>query len=55
VRDDGLELVFISNRPELTGNLNYNDVWVATRDSIDEAWSAPAKLGPNVSAEVIRM
>src|SRR5829696_506096 len=38
VRDDGLEIVFISNRPELTGNLSDNDVWVATRDSVYETW-----------------
>ena len=51
VRDDGLELIFISNRPELTGDLSQNEVWAATRDSVDEAWSAPAKLGPQVNAE----
>src|SRR6187402_3623321 len=44
VRDDGLELIFISNRPELTGDLSQNDVWTATRESVDESWSAPFKL-----------
>lgn len=51
VRDDGLELIFISNRPELTGDLSQNDVWVSTRGSVDEYWSAPVKLGPEVNAE----
>lgn len=51
VRDDGLEIVFISNRPELTGDLAYNDLWAATRDSVYEPWSAPFKLGPGVNAE----
>jgi hypothetical protein len=51
VRDDGLELVFISNRPELTGDLSKNEVWATTRDSVDEPWSAPVKLGPEVNAE----
>lgn len=50
VRDDGLELIFISNRPELTGDLAYNELWVATRDSVYDSWSAPEKLGPNVNA-----
>ena len=50
IRDDGLELIFISNRPELTGNLAYNELWVATRDSVYESWEAPVKLGPNVNA-----
>ncbi|MEP7213038.1 MAG: hypothetical protein ABI791_08190 [Acidobacteriota bacterium] len=50
VRDDGLELIFISNRPELTGDLAYNELWVATRDSVYASWSPPEKLGPNVNA-----
>jgi Tol biopolymer transport system component len=50
IRDDGLELIFISNRPELTGDLAYNELWAATRDSVYESWSAPVKLGPNVNA-----
>jgi hypothetical protein len=50
IRDDGLELIFISNRPELTGDLAYNELWVSIRDSVYEAWSPPVKLGPNVNA-----
>jgi Tol biopolymer transport system component len=50
IRDDGLELIFISNRPELTGNLAYNDIWVSVRDSTYERWSSPTKLGPDVNA-----
>jgi len=50
IRDDGLEIIFISNRPDLTGNLANNDLYTATRDSVYESWSAPVKLGPNVNA-----
>lgn len=46
VRKDGRELVFSSNR---AGGLGGQDVWSATRDSVDEAWSAAANLGPNVN------
>jgi Tol biopolymer transport system component len=51
VRDDGLEIIFVSNRPELTGNLAYNDLWVSTRDSIYENWSSPVKLGTAVNSD----
>jgi hypothetical protein len=51
MRDDGLEIIFISNRPELTGNLAYNDLWVATRESVEDLWSAPVKLGPSVNSD----
>jgi len=44
-----LELIFSSNRPDLNGDINYHDMWVATRDSVHEAWSEPLKLGPNVN------
>jgi WD40-like Beta Propeller Repeat len=41
VRKDGLEVVFDSNRP---GTLGGQDIWSATRDSVDEPWSAPIDL-----------
>jgi hypothetical protein len=49
VRDDGLEILFSSNRPDLNGDINFHDIWVSTRDSVYESWSAPVKLGPNVN------
>ena len=49
VRDDGLELIFTSNRPNLTGDRREDDLWVSTRNSVYEPWSAPVKLGPNVN------
>ena len=49
VRDDGLEIIFSSNRPNLTGDIQQHDMWVATRDSVHESWSLPEHLGPNVN------
>jgi Tol biopolymer transport system component len=46
VRADGLEVVFSSNR---TGTLGAQDIWVATRGSLGEGWSAPVNVGPAVN------
>lgn len=46
VRADGLEVVFSSNR---TGTLGAQDIWVATRGSLSERWSAPVNVGPAVN------
>jgi hypothetical protein len=46
VRADGLEVVFSSNR---AGTLGAQDIWVATRGSLSEPWSAPANIGPAVN------
>jgi hypothetical protein len=43
VRKDGLEMIISSNRPD--GRLGVIDLWVATRATIDAAWSAPVNLG----------
>jgi hypothetical protein len=43
VRNDGRELFFISNRP---GGYGGNDIWVSSRGSLDEPWSAPVNAGP---------
>jgi len=43
IRYDGLELFFFSNRD---GN---NDIWVTTRSSVDDPWSAPVKLGEQIN------
>ncbi len=46
VRADGLEVVLSSNR---AGTLGGQDLWVATRGSLDATWSAPVNLGPAVN------
>lgn len=33
-----LEIIFSSNRPNLTGDIQQHDMWVATRESIYESW-----------------
>jgi Tol biopolymer transport system component len=43
----GLSLYFGSNRPGGSGGI---DLWVSTRPSVDEAWSTPANLGPQVNS-----
>ena len=51
VRDDGLEIIFTSNRPNLTGDTSLYDLWVSTRSSVNESWSSPESLGATVNAE----
>jgi hypothetical protein len=46
VRKDGREIVFSSNR---AGGLGGQDIWSATRQSVDDSWSAPVNLGPAVN------
>ena len=46
VRKNGRELVFSSNRP---GTLGGQDIWVATRRSVHDAWSAPVNVGAAVN------
>ncbi len=48
VRKDGREIVFSSNRPGSAGQ----DIWSATRASVDDPWSAPVNLGPNVNTSL---
>jgi predicted small metal-binding protein len=40
------EIVFSSNR---AGGLGGQDIWSATRASVDDPWSNPVNLGPNVN------
>jgi hypothetical protein len=47
ISDDGLVLYFTSNRPGGSGDY---DIWLATRKTKDEDWSAPVNLGPNVNS-----
>jgi hypothetical protein len=46
VRKDGREIVFSSNR---AGGLGGQDIWSATRPSVDDPWSDLVNLGPNVN------
>lgn len=46
VSKDGREIVLASNRPGGEGSF---DVWRSTRDSVHDAWSSPANLGPAVN------
>jgi hypothetical protein len=48
VRYDGLEMVVGSNRPgALAGS---QDLWVSTRNTVSDPWSAPVNLGPTVNS-----
>jgi hypothetical protein len=49
VRDDGLEIIFSSNRPNMAGDIQQHDMWMATRESVYESWSLPERLGPNIN------
>jgi Tol biopolymer transport system component len=46
LRMDGRELVFSSNR---SGTLGGQDVWISTRDSVQDPWSTPINLGAAVN------
>jgi hypothetical protein len=46
VRKDGLEVVFSSNR---AGGMGGQDIWSATRASVDAPWSAAVNLGSSVN------
>ena len=51
VRDDGLEIIFSTNRPDVTLDQTKFDLWVSTRASVYENWSPPESLGPTVNTE----
>ena len=46
VRADGLELVLSSNRTGSQGQ----DIWVASRASLGDPWSAPVNIGAGVNS-----
>ena len=50
VRHDGLEIFFGSERP---GIPNSQDLWVATRETVFDAWSAPINLGSPLNSELV--
>lgn len=51
IRHDGLEIIFQSNRPGSFGTAL--DLWVATRESALDAWSAPVNLGSTINTAAI--
>jgi hypothetical protein len=46
---DGLSLYFASSR----GGYGKDDIWVATRTTINDPWGEPVNLGPNVNSSSI--
>jgi len=51
IRHDGREIFFNSNRPGSTANSF--DLWVATRETVFDAWSEPINLGSTVNSGLI--
>jgi len=43
---DGLELFFTSDRPGGSGSF---DIWVTTRETVQDPWGEPVNLGPTVN------
>jgi len=50
IRHDGLEIFFGSERP---GIPNSQDLWVATRETVFDAWSAPVNLGSTLNSDLV--
>jgi hypothetical protein len=51
IRSDGLEMIFTSNRPGGIGPARLNlNLWVATRASTRDRWSAPVNLAPRINS-----
>jgi hypothetical protein len=44
---DGLELYFTSNRAGGSGDL---DIWLSTRQTMNDDWGEPVNLGPNINS-----
>ena len=47
IRHDGREIFFTSSRP---GSINPQDLWVATRETVFDPWSAPISLGSTLNS-----
>ena len=51
IRHDGREIFFTSTRP---GSIaNSQDLWVATRETVFDAWSEPINLGSTLNSELV--
>lgn len=50
IRHDGREIFFGSERP---GIPNSQDLWVATRETVFDAWSEPINLGSPLNSELV--
>ena len=51
IRHDGREIFFTSTRP---GSIaNSQDLWVATRETVFDAWSEPTNLGSTLNSELL--
>lgn len=50
VRADGREIMFNSGRPLTPGGPGVFDMWVSTRRSVHDPWSAPVNLGSPVNS-----
>jgi hypothetical protein len=49
VTGDGLEIIFSSNRPNVTGDIQQHDMWAAYRESVYDSWSLPERLTTDVN------
>jgi hypothetical protein len=49
---DGLELYFFSERPGGFGN---SDIWVTTRETVDDHWGTPLNLGSPVNSSYLEI
>jgi len=50
IRRDGLELFISSDVTGRPGGIGSQDLWVATRPTTSDLWSAPVNLGPTVNS-----
>jgi len=48
---DGLSLYFASDRPGESGELDIWDIWITTRETIEDEWMTPENLGRTVNIE----
>ena len=47
---DGLEMYLSSHRLGVSGEWDTSDIWVATRETIDDEWGTPVNLGATVNS-----
>ncbi len=50
IRRDGLELFISSDATGRSGGVGGQDLWVSTRATTADPWSAPVNLGPTVNS-----